>query len=78
MRYFFDVETPNGRAFDREGTEYYSRDDMRSGAIRLLLEIARNEAINDLCEVSLSVRDTSGLTVSTIKLNMTQVLSSVH
>lgn len=78
MRYFFDVETPNGRAFDREGTEYYSRDDMQSGAIRFLLEIARTDALNDLCQVSLNVRDATGHAVTTINLSMSIVTSGVH
>lgn len=78
MRYYFDVETPKGRSFDREGTEYFNRYDMQSSAVRLLLEIARDEAVNDGCEVTIHVRDAGGVTVSTLKLDLDLVWSSVH
>lgn len=78
MRYYFDVNTAKGQAMDREGTEYYSRDDMQSGAVRLLLEIARMEAAGDSCDLSLNVRDATGRTVSTVTLQMCMHWSGLH
>jgi hypothetical protein len=78
MRYYFDVETPQGRALDREGTEYFSRHDMQSSAVKLLLEIARAESDRENCEVAIHVRDAAGLMVSTLKLNMNMTWSSIH
>jgi hypothetical protein len=60
-RYYFDLMHADGMTTDEAGVEFLSRDEMRTGAIVALHDIARDEVgPHDHQTVAVQVRDTTG------------------